>query len=135
MFALKMILLIAVLFAITALSRMILIKIFNIKPSKKKAFSYNHINNLHRNLDWAIRVLSFMAYIVALYFMIYRDYSINFLLVVLLIIILVDNSTRAFIEWKYSENPKQSILTISDMFIVGLAIIIQIQFDLFNLIL
>ncbi|WP_241504140.1 DUF4181 domain-containing protein [Cytobacillus horneckiae] len=41
---------------------------------------------------------------------------------------------RALFEWKYSQNPKQSILTISEMLILITVIAIVIRLDLLNIV-
>ncbi|WP_407697194.1 DUF4181 domain-containing protein [Schinkia azotoformans] len=39
---------------------------------------------------------------------------------------------QAYFEWRYSDNPKQSILTIAEMLLWLIALIVIIQLDLFS---
>ncbi|WP_170138912.1 hypothetical protein [Oceanobacillus chungangensis] len=38
---------------------------------------------------------------------------------------------KSILEWRYTKNPKKSILTISEMFILVLVLIVIIQFTVF----
>ncbi|MFA1822650.1 DUF4181 domain-containing protein [Virgibacillus oceani] len=127
---LNFILIVLVTFTLIAMVRIILKKAFNIEKVKKKFFSYNHINNLHQKIDWIIRISTAIVLIVCLYLIIFGNFSINIFLIALIITSGTQYAVRAFFEWKYTENPKQSILTISEMFIVVLVLFVIIQFDL-----
>ena len=99
---------------------------------KKKGlfFSHNHINVLHRKIDWAIRITTMIAFIVITSLITFEDYSINLLLIAAFFHIVLDLAGRAFFQYEYSHNPKQFILTISEGVIISLAIGIVIEFDL-----
>ncbi|MFA1821802.1 DUF4181 domain-containing protein [Virgibacillus oceani] len=80
-------------------------------------FSYNHINGLHRKVDWGLRSISM---IILLFFLGYiisnSNISIYLIVIVVVLLTVCDYIVRAFFEWKYSEEPKQSILTITGRF-------------------
>ena len=42
----------------------------------------------------------------------------------------LDYMIRAFFEWKYTQYPKQAILTLTELCLILLAIIIVIEFKL-----
>ncbi|WP_413375829.1 DUF4181 domain-containing protein [Alkalihalobacillus sp. 1P02AB] len=128
MFLLKLVLVALVMLFLTSAVKVILRKIFNIEKEKKKFFSYNHLNELHKKIDWGIRIF----FSVALAFFIYFEYSINIGLVTLIFYIGLECSTRAFFEWKYSKNPKQSIITISEVLLLIIVLIIVIQLDILS---
>ncbi|MFP3919841.1 DUF4181 domain-containing protein [Lysinibacillus telephonicus] len=103
-------------------------QIFNIEKEKKKLFSYNHINELHKKVDWGIRISSSIILILLVFYSIeIQEYPAILSLIVLVIFTTIDFAVKAFFEWRYSDNPKQSILTISEMIIWITAIIIVIQ--------
>lgn len=118
--------------ALIIVVRLFLRKTFNIEKEEKAFFSYNYINDFHKKIDWAIRITSIITLIITFYLIIYQDYSLNLFLIALVIFTGIDYAVRAFFEWRYTQNPKQSILTISEMFILVIALIIIIQFDLLN---
>lgn len=90
-----------------------------LKVENKKWFSYNHVNELHKKLDWAIRITSTVVIIASTYFKFY-DESIEIpwyfdVWFILILLIILSESVRAFMEWKYDTNRKAYILTLSEM--------------------
>ena len=115
-------------FILIAIVKWVLRKIFNIEKEKKKLFSYNHINALHKKVDWGIRISSSIILILLVFYSIeLQEFPAIPSLNVLVVFTIIDFATKAFFEWKYSDNPKHSILTISEMIIWITAIIIVIQ--------
>jgi|SRR5690625_4828356 len=118
---------------ITVVKRL-LRKTLNIEKVRKKPFSYNHINGLHRKVDWILRVTSM---IILLFFLGYiiNNPNISFYLIVSVIVLLAvcDYIVRAFFEWKYSEEPKQSVLTITEMLLVVFSTVIVVNYNLLGL--
>lgn len=113
--------------------RFLLRRAFSIDKSKKDFFSYNHINDLHRKVDWGIRLIILVVNLV-LFFMIIEDIvPIYFVVIALLVLIIVDRLVHAFFEWKYSDNPKDAILTLSDMIIMVNAVVLVSSMNLLNL--
>ena len=130
MIGLNFLLIVVVTFALIIAVKMILRRALNIEKVKKGFFSYNHINNLHKKIDWFIRITSAIVLIVCLYLITFQNFSINIFLIALTITSGTDYAVRAFFEWRHTENPKQSILTVSEMFIVILVLFVIIQFEL-----
>ncbi|WKA51833.1 DUF4181 domain-containing protein [Planococcus liqunii] len=126
----KLLLSIAVLFIVIFLVKVLLRKIFHIEKRKKEFFSYSHVNSLHRKVDWAIRIGSMIVYLIFFYKLIYEDYSLNLMLGIMLTLFVLQMAVQAFFEWRYSEHPKEAILTASEMAILALAIGAVIWFDL-----
>lgn len=133
MFWLKIGLGLVILFALISLVKFSLRKIFKIEKEKRDWFSYNHINKTHQKVDWFMRILTMIGLIILSYLVIFKEYSIIFYLVPLILLMAVDYAVRAFFEWKYSDNPKQSILTIGEMVVFVSVLAVTIQFDLLNL--
>lgn len=122
-----------ILFAVMALVKFTLRKLFKIEKEKTEWFSYNHVNKTHKKVDWVVRILSTIVLIAISYLVIFKEYSIIFYLVPIVLLTVIDYAVRAFFEWKYSDHPKQAILTIGEMLVFALALALTIQYDLLNL--
>ncbi len=122
-------LIVLIVFLSITLVKLFLRKALNIEKEKKKFFSYNHINKLHKKIDMTIRTASSITFITLLYLILYQNYSITFFLVAMVIFTGIEYVVQAFFEWKYSQNPKQSILTISEMVILIIATIVIIRLN------
>ena len=104
-------------------------KMLNIEKEKKPFFSYNHINELHKKIDWGIRITSVITIVVTNIMVLIENYPINLLLIPLIFIGL-DYPVRAFFERNYSQNPKQSILTLTEgiLMLIAIAILFKANF-------
>ncbi|MEK4426452.1 DUF4181 domain-containing protein [Solibacillus sp. FSL K6-1523] len=123
-----------IVFVLNTIVRLLLRKLFKIEKEKKSIlsslFSNKPINELHRKIEWAIRITWIIAFIVTYNLVIIQGYSINLILIASFFYILLDSTVRAFFECKYSQNPKQYILTISEGILFLLTLVIVIKFDL-----
>ncbi|MGH2316359.1 DUF4181 domain-containing protein [Planococcus sp. SE5232] len=122
-----------ILFILMAVVKSALRKLFKIEKEKTEWFSYNHVNKTHKKIDWVVRVLSSMVLIIVLYLVIFKEYSVIFYLIPVVLLLVIDYAVRAFFEWKYSDHPKQAILTIGEMVVFATALAMAIQYDLLNL--
>ena len=120
-----------IVFVINSVLKFTFRKLFNIEPSKREFFSYNHINDTHRKVDWFVRIGTLIVGLVLLYFMALDEYPPSYYLVAVIVFIAVDHLVRAFFEWQASENPKQSILTLAQMTVFVAAVVFIIQFSFF----
>ena len=100
-----------------------------LRVERKKWFSYNHINDVHKKVDWVFRIAFAIIIIVSAGYKISQEplepvWYLNtwFLLI---ISIVLSESVRAYMEWKYEENRNAYVLTISETaFILFLYILI-----------
>lgn len=89
-----------------------------LKVEKRKAFSYNHINEKHKKIDLVIKISYIIMVLITLF---YQSRNINGvswyfeLWFVILMFLTISEMVRAFMEWKYSENRKEYIFTISQL--------------------
>ncbi|AQU80856.1 hypothetical protein AJGP001_16855 [Planococcus faecalis] len=118
---------------VVSLVNAVLRKIFKIEKEKKAFFPFNYTNKLHRKIDISINIIAAFVYIFCFYLIVFKGYSVNIFLVSVILFTILDHSVQAIFEWKYSQNPKKAVLTISEMSLVVIAIILTIQFDLFSL--
>ncbi|QBP42062.1 DUF4181 domain-containing protein [Paenisporosarcina antarctica] len=128
MFWIKLALFVLIVFGLNMVVKLLLRKVLKIEKEKKPFLSYNHINNLHKKIDWAMRITSVIVIIITNMLVIVENYP-NYFLLLPIFIIGLDYPVRAFFERKYSQNPKQYILTLSEGVIVLLALAIVIQFN------
>ncbi|ANU09628.1 hypothetical protein BBH88_04615 [Planococcus antarcticus DSM 14505] len=122
------------LFGAIWLVKWVLRKIFNIEKETTNWFSNNHVNHLHKKMDWGIRIATMIAMFVVLYLFFYKEYPFALYLIIWVAFMFIDSSVKAFFQWKYTDNPKQWILTMSEITILVIAALVAtIQLDLINL--
>ncbi|ARJ37703.1 hypothetical protein SporoP8_01675 [Sporosarcina ureae] len=131
MFWLKLGLILVFVFALISLVKFLLRRLLKIEKVKKKFFSYNHINESHRKIDKFLRIFSTIS-LITLYSMLlfYREELLYLFFFAMVGFAILDYLIRAFFEWKYTHDPKQSILTVTEMLIIVATIIIVVQFNL-----
>lgn len=124
----------------------LLLYIFNavmrkyLKVEKTKLFSYNHVNEKHKKIDWTIRI-SFLIIIIITHYFVIRSIKENTretiwyleIWFVMLVFIIISEMVRAFMEWKYAENRKAYIFTISQLIFILILLLIIFSTNLFNL--
>lgn len=123
-----------VLTALAMTAKNILRKKLRIEQIPNGLFEVQYEKKIHRIAEWIRRIVSFSAYLLVLYLLIYKEYSFEFYMYVLVGILFFEQTTRAIFEWKFSAAPKQAILTMSDLLIMGVGFWILIRFDWLNLI-
>ena len=123
---------------------MLLFLLFNavmrkwLQVEKKKLFSYNHINEKHKKMDWTIRVVFLVVLLLGNFINVTREpmewfwfFETWFLLIVFIV---VSETVRAVMEWKYAVNKKDYIFTISQLIFGVLLILTVIQTNFWGLI-
>ncbi|WP_282141601.1 DUF4181 domain-containing protein [Cytobacillus oceanisediminis] len=106
-----------------------------LKVEKKKFFSYNHINDKHKKVDWTIRI-GFLVILLTGYVINMKRYPLEFIwylepAVLLIAFIILSETARAFMEWKYAENRKAYLVTIFHLAFVLFLLFIVIKTDFF----
>lgn len=115
---------ILIMFVFNTIVRFLWRYLFRIKKEKKSFFSHNHVNELHKKIDGAFRITFMFILIVVNTIVIIEDYPIQIYIYTLILYAVLDCMVRGFFEYKYSQNPKQSILTISDGIFFSISILI-----------
>lgn len=127
MFWLNFVLIAVIVFALISLIKFILRKTLKIEKVKKEFFSNNYINELHRKVDKWVRRLTGLTLAILILIQI-NDVAFNYLLIVGLIFTsMVDYGVKAFFEYRYSEVPKQAILTLAELFLVLTAVVVVLE--------
>lgn len=135
MFWLKFVLFALIVFILISVIKHFLRKVLKIEKVKRGFFSNQYINDRHRRIDWGIRAVTVLTFIIFILISIYedisyimQDISINSIFMVISIYLLMaDCLVRAYFEWRHTPNPKQSILTLSEMLLLVIAIIFFFQ--------
>ena len=129
----KFVLIVIIIFALVSIAKLLLRKLLKIEKVKRDFFSYNYINELHRKIDTGLRIFSVITLILLFYVQLFYLEDIIYLVLIGLIVFMVlDYIVRAFFEWKYTQYPKQSILTLTEMFLILIAMIIVIELNLLD---
>ncbi|PID04219.1 hypothetical protein CSV67_01745 [Sporosarcina sp. P2] len=128
MFWIKFILIVVLVFALISLVKFLLRKLLKIEKVKKKIFSHNHINESHRKIDKILRIFSTISLITLYSVLLFHDEELLYLVFFAVIAFaILDYLIRAFFEWKYTHDPKQSILTVTEMLIIVVAATVMIN--------
>lgn len=107
-----------------------------LKVEKRKSFSYNHVNEKHKKLDLTIKISFMIIFLIIVFYLIMTSsepiwyLEPGFLVIVFLVI---SETTRAFMEWKYEENQNAYIYTIIQLVFALILIAIIIFINSLNL--
>lgn len=109
-----------------------------LKVERKKFFSYNHVNEKHKKVDWTIRIITITTILLGFVINMSRD-SIEWFWflqpwVILAISIVVSETIRAVMERKYAENPNAYKLTICEILFILILFFALFKTDFFGLI-
>jgi len=130
-FWIKLGLIVIIVFIVISLVKLLLRKLLNVEKVKKEFFSYNHINELHRKIDRGLRTFSVISLILLSFVVLFYFEDLLYLILLAPIVLMVmDYIIKAYFEWKYTQYPKQSILTLTEMILILIAIIIVIELKL-----
>ncbi|MFL0584013.1 DUF4181 domain-containing protein [Solibacillus silvestris] len=104
---------------------------------KKEFFSYNHVNEQHKKIDWAIRI-TFIVFVLFVFFInVNRDPSkhIWFLQTHILMFgfIVVTELVRIVMEKRYSKNKNDYIFTAVQLGVISLFLLAVFSTDFFGL--
>ncbi|MCG7334873.1 DUF4181 domain-containing protein [Sporosarcina sp. ACRSM] len=131
MFWIKFSLTVIIVFVLISIVKFLLRHLLKIEKVKKEFFSFNHVNELHRKIDKGLRTFSTITLLILTCVLVvfYPDFMYLFLIAIMTFMVL-DYLVRAFFEWKYTQHPKQAILTLTEMCLIVLAIILVIELKL-----
>lgn len=119
-FWLKLFFIIAIVVSLLLLFNAIMRKM--LKVEKKKLFSYNHVNEKHKKIDWTIRFAFLVLFLFGNFINITSEPMGKYWFLqtpfLLFVFIFVTESIRAFMERKYAENRNDYIFTISQLVFV-----------------
>lgn len=127
---LKFIIIVLITLGIMILVKHFLRKAFNIEKQKKRLIERDFLSDSHRKTEKILRYSTAIVLIISLYLIIYQELTANFFLYILIITYSIQYIVQAYYERKYGDEPKQAIITISEMIILVIAILAIAQFDL-----
>lgn len=108
-----------------------------LKVKQKKMFSYNHLNEQHRKIDWTIRIAFVIAIIVggiinASRFPVNRILFLETYFLVFMLVFLTEIVT-AVMEWKYAENRNAYIFTVLQLIFFTILLLSMFTTDFFGI--
>ncbi|MFE7064955.1 DUF4181 domain-containing protein [Sutcliffiella sp. NPDC057660] len=109
-----------------------------LKVEKKKFFSYNHINEKHKKIDWAIRITIVVCMLIGYFTNVLKDFSKGYWFLetyfLLLLFIIITEIATAIIEWKYAKNKNAYLFTIFQLLFIITFMLIMFATDFFGMI-
>ncbi|WP_164669747.1 DUF4181 domain-containing protein [Virgibacillus doumboii] len=108
-----------------------------LKVERKKFFSYNHVNDQHKKIDFTIRISSVILLLFGSTYNSLKEPAerIWFLDIwfIILMFIVVSETARAIMEWKYATNRKAYILTLYQLGFIVVFLFLFFTTDFFGL--
>ena len=132
MFWLKFGFFILIVIATISVVKFMLRKILKIEKQKKDFFSYDYINDQHKKIDKWVRWGWLPVSAVVIYLVLFQELPVVIYLLLFIAWMATDAFVRAYFQWKHSEQPKESVLTISEMVIWVTVVTVVIYFDVFH---
>ena len=117
-FEVKIIIFILGCFVSIMISNAVLRKVLNVE--KRKFFSYNFVNDLHKKGEWIIRISFVLIFTAIAIYGVYNPFTPYFIYAAIAFGIIL-SGFRAIIEKKYAENSRDYLYTLSEL---GFAFII-----------
>ncbi|ANU20567.1 hypothetical protein BBI15_10235 [Planococcus plakortidis] len=117
---------------LVSIVKFILSKLLKIEKEKKDFFSCDYINEQHRKIERWVRWSWMLVSIFLIYLVLYRELPVTLYLSLFIAWIATEAFVRAYFQWKYSEQPKQAVLTLSEMTVWISAVTSVVYFDVFN---
>ena len=111
-------------------------KILNVK--RKKMFSYNHLNERHKKIDWSIRISSVILIIAASFYNTFTlgpEHRVWYLepYILLFVFLLVSESVRAVFEKRFAQNPNDYKFTLSQMTFLTVTLVLFYSTEFFGI--
>lgn len=104
---------------------------------KKKLFSYNHVNDKHKKIDWIIRITFVFFLFIGFFINVNRDSlkHIWFLEthILLFVFIIVSEIVRIIMEKRYAENKNDYIFSAIQLVVISIFLLSVFSTDFFGL--
>ena len=108
-----------------------------LKVEKKKLFSHNHVNDMHKKIDWTLRVIFIAFLIVGTFYNAERGYLERIWYIepwsLLIGLTIMTETVRAFMEWRYNPDKNDYIFTLSQLAFGILLVIVVISTNFFGM--
>ncbi|MCR8847934.1 DUF4181 domain-containing protein [Rossellomorea sp. SC111] len=109
-----------------------------LKVKRKKRFSYNHVNDHHKKLDWMIRITFLILIVVAGIYNasnLDQDGRVWYLEPYMMVfgLVLVSETVRAFFEKRHSENPNDYKFTLSQLAFLSITLLLFLTTEFFGI--
>ncbi|WP_026675284.1 DUF4181 domain-containing protein [Alkalihalobacterium bogoriense] len=134
-FWMNLLLLLSVVFVLWFLFNILIRKWLQVE--RKKFFSYNHVNEKHKKIDWTIRIITSVVFMVGFFITyMWEPADISWFIqpwFILVIFIIVSELVTAVMERKYAENPNAYKFTVSQVIFLLIVLFTLYITDFFGL--
>lgn len=122
---LKLFLLLAIIFLLLGIFNITMRRILRVE--RPKFFSYNHVNERHKKIDWIIRGICIVVIVIGTFINLVRvpQEPILFLEpgIVVIIFAFIAGAVRAVMERRYAKNPNAYLYTASQLAFVAVLVV------------
>ncbi|PYZ94763.1 hypothetical protein CR194_04330 [Salipaludibacillus keqinensis] len=122
MIEIQLVIALLVMYALITLARVFLRKSLDLPKKYKHFFIDYRVNNLHRKIDWSIKIGSALITIGLLTAVTYYDYPYHIIFLGLMIQVAAHHLVDAYFQWKHTQIPKQAIITVVELVVVILSL-------------
>ncbi|MFC4023675.1 DUF4181 domain-containing protein [Oceanobacillus longus] len=133
---LKIVILTGTLSLILFIFNWIMRKLLNVE--RQKWFSNHYVNDTHKKYDKRIRVISVIAYLIAMFYLIADSSNFGmetswYLFVVGMVIMAVQELIRAYMEWKYLKDKNNYLFTLIQLIFIIATVVVVFRSDFFGM--
>lgn len=93
---------------------------YKMGADKNKWFSYNHINKLHKKIDWTLRIIFLISVLLSAIYLYEQPLLIS---LIFIFFILSQIIVQAYVEWKFSDNKKNFKATLIQFGLTFIALV------------
>lgn len=101
---------------------------YKMGTSKKKWFSYNHINEFHKKVDWTFRIIFLISLMISAILFNSQPFITY---IIFGFFILTQIGVQAYIEWRFSDNRKDfqvSLIQLTLTFVTLLGFLFWLKY-------
>ena len=102
---------------------------------RRKWFSYNHVNERHKKVDWSVRIIFLILIFISTYYTFANEETVWYFesWFVIMIFLMASETLRAIMEWKYAEKKKAAAATILVMLFGASILLLTVATGFFGL--
>ena len=102
---------------------------------RRKWFSYNHVNERHKKVDWTVRIIFLILIFISTYYTFANEETVWYFesWFVIMIFLMASETLRAIMEWKYAEKKKAAAATILVMLFGASILLLTVATGFFGL--
>ena len=131
----RILLLFVLLFIVLTLFNYVTRKLLHVE--RPRSFSYNYVNPTHKKIDWWLRGIFTVLFVIVFYIVTTTDDVANFwrfiIFGVVITFLFVTELLRAFMEWKHADNQRAFLATLIELAFVIIIVTLVMVTDFLSL--